>query len=133
MLSRLTALLLAVPLEAQVSPIAGSGCGAPTTTVLFTPSLGQTIQITNPFLCFLGQAIAAIGVAAPLLPWSGCQAQPCAIALQPTAVQFGTGYVTLSLAIPANPVLLGFCFRAQTGCLHAACFDVDRAVQICVQ
>lgn len=128
----LFAALAALP--AQVTPVAGTGCGQSTTSVQFAPQIGQQIVITNPFVCFLQTALVAIGTAAPTpVPWTGCANTSCPVGVLPIALQFNVGYASMAVQIPNDPGLIGFCFRAQTACMSATCISPDRAVDICVQ
>lgn len=126
------AALAAASLAAQVTVVPGTGCAQSTTFVQGTPAVGQTIQIVNPFFCLFQYAIVAVGTPT-LVPWLNCSAQSCAIGVAPVDAALSVGTVTYNLAIPNNPALVGFCFRAQSACMTATCLAPDRAVQICVQ
>jgi hypothetical protein len=119
-------------LPAQVTPVAGTGCGMSTTVVQFAPTIGQQIVVTNPFVCFAQAAVVVLGTPS-LFAWTNCSNLSCPIGVAPIVLAANSGYVTLTLQIPNNPGLIGFCFRAQTGCASGSCLSTDRAVDICVQ
>jgi hypothetical protein len=124
--------LATLPLTAQVTAVPGTGCGSPTTAVQNPPTLGQTLHIGNPVPCYVGTAVVAVGPPATL-PWIGCGGFSCPIGLQPFGIVAGPAFATIVLPIPNQPALVGACFRAQSGCLFAACLQPHVAVQICVQ
>ena len=130
------ALLLSVTAgRAQVTTVPGTGCALPSTTaVLGSANLGQTITITNPFAtqCLLQVAVVIAGPPTSV-PWSNCVGSPCVIGVVPTVFALGGLTASLSVTIPNDPLLLGVCFDAQSGCLSPACINMDRAVRICPQ
>lgn len=122
-------------LAAQVTPIPGSGCALPATTVVLgSPQAGNTILISNPFAtaCLLQTAVVIAGLPQPT-PWTNCIGSPCTIAVFPVVFAIGLVVAALPVQIPNDPGLVGFCFDAQSGCLSPTCINVDRAVRICVQ
>lgn len=124
------------PATAQVSHIAGTGCGATTTYVGGTPAIGQPISLSNSFApCWQGVAALAIGVQPLSVPLPGCPTAQCILGVVPFDLTIGGGSIWRTLWIPNVPALRGLCFRVQAGCVNftAGCVQLDQAAQVCIQ
>jgi hypothetical protein len=120
---------------AQVTHVAGTGCGAPETYVGGSPRIGQPISISNSFTCLFSTAVLGIGIQGAAVPWPGCGGAACTIGVLPVELTAGGGSIWRTIWIPNDPTLSGLCFFAQAGCVAIAtgCAQLDQTARICIQ
>ena len=118
-----TSLLLALPIAAQPATAVAYGASCYGLTLTSTlPVLGTTMDLTTTGVPVGAQTLTGLDLARTIapgpflpLPWDP---NACRLHVVPSvsypALPLGAQTVTLFLAIPNNPALLGFLFYAQS-------------------